>query len=524
VSAQKVAAQPEELSRGGASDVRTVAKGGAVQITGQVTARGLLFVFVAIATRILGVAGFGLYRQVFQVLNIAGLLAPFGFNFAAVRFMTRARALGDHGAVRGSARVALTGAALVSALLGLALFLGADALATVVADSAGARAEIARLVRIGAGYVPLYGVMQVLRACTQAYRTMVPSAVVGQIVLPVGRLVLGIGALLAGLAVAGAVASLVVSAALSMAAGFWYYRRMLTPEERRAAPRSEPGAILRFALPQAGVNLLGVQALGLGVVLLAVLGTDREVGLFSVALSLQGAGAVFLTGIVAIFAPVVVDLYERDKIDRLQSLYQTINRWVATFAFPVFAALIVMPDFFVRLLAGDNGSDATPLVATLAIGNLFFVGSGPCSYLISMTGRAGLNFLNSLASVVLYLGLGFWLIPSKGVISGALAAALVDAVVTAVINSARLVQAKVLIGVQPFGRSFLKPVCATLAAVAVMLVVEVLAPATILWGAIALALAGLVYLAVLRALGIDPEERHVFDSIRGRVRGLMRRG
>jgi O-antigen/teichoic acid export membrane protein len=520
MSAHEVASGRESLARGSASDVRTVAKGGAVQITGQVTARGLLFVFVAIATRILGVAGFGLYRQVFQVLNIAGLLAPGGFNFAAVRFMTRARALGDHGAVRGSARVAITGAAIFASVLGGVIFVGADALAGLVADDVAARAEVAQLLRIGAGYVPLYGVMQVLRSCTQAYKTMVPSAVIGQVVLPVGRLVLGIGALLAGFAVAGAVASLVASAALSLGVGLWYYRRMLTAEERLAAPRAEPRALLRFALPQAGVNLLGVQALGLGVVLLAVLGTDREVGLFSVALSLQGAGSVFLTGIVAIFSPLVVDLYERKEIGRLQSLYQTINRWVATFAFPVFAALIVMPEFFVRLLAGSGGAQAAPLVAILAAGNLFFVGSGPCSYLISMTGRAGLNFLNSLAAVLLYLALGLWLVPDFG----AVGVAVVDAVVTAVINSARLVQARVLIGVKPFGRSFLKPVAASAAAAAVMVVVRALAPETIPWGAAALALAGVVYLGALRVMGIDAEERHVLDRILGRMRLLTRRG
>ncbi|CAN5701841.1 flippase [soil metagenome] len=503
----------DELSTGGASDVRTVAKGGAVQIGGQITARGLLFVFVAIATRILGVAGFGLYRQVFQILNIAALLAPGGFNFAAVRFMTRARALGDHGAVRGSARSSLIGGAVFSSILGLGVFFGAEAIAGLVADSPAKQSEIAGLVRIGAGYVPLYAVMQILRSCTQAYKTMVPSAMIGQVILPVGRLVLGIGALLAGFAVAGAVTSLVVSAAISMLAGFWYFRRMLTPEERSAEPKAEMGPMLRFALPQAGVNLLGVQALGLGVVLLAVLGNDRDVGLFSIALSLQGAGSVFLTGIVAIFSPMVVDLYERGQIDRLQSLYQTINRWVATFSFPVFAALIVMPELFVSLLAGTRAEEAAVLVVILALGNMFFVGSGPCSYLISMTGRAGLNFINSLASVLLYLGLGIWLVPRYG----AIGVAIVDALVTALINSARLVQARVLIGVQPFGRSFLKPVAATLLAVAVLSAMKMLSPESLPFQLFALAVAVGAYLAALSVMGVDPEERHVFDRIRSRA-------
>jgi O-antigen/teichoic acid export membrane protein len=513
MSTKELPPQAKTLSKEGATDVRTAAKGGAIQIGGQLTARGLLFVFVAVATRVLGVAGFGLYRQVFQVLNIFGLLAPAGFNFAAVRFITRARATGDHPGVRGAARVSIISSAVFSALLGAGVFFGASAIASAVADSASKQAQIAGLLRLGSAYVPLYGVMQVLRASTQAYKTMVPSVVIGQIILPVGRLVLGIAALLAGLAVAGAVASLVVSAALSLLAGAWYWRRMLTPAERAATPRLDVGPVLKFAFPQAGVNLLGVQALGLGVVMLALLGTDRMVGLFSIALSLQGVGAVFLTGVVAIFAPLVVDLYERKEIKRLESLYQTINRWVATFSFPVFAALIFAPDLFVRLLAGRRGAEAATLVVVLAVGNLFFVGSGPCSYLISMTGRAGLNFVNSLLSVIGYAVLGYLLIPRYG----ALGMAIGDAIVTAAVNSARLVQAKVLIGVQPFGRSFMKPVAATLAAVVVLVVGRAVAPSGIAFEIGVVAVGAVVYLAALRIMGIDPEERHVFDAIRSKV-------
>jgi O-antigen/teichoic acid export membrane protein len=179
----------------------------------------------------------------------------------------------------------------------------------------------------------------------------------------------------------------------------------------------------------------------------------------------------------------------------------------------VFAALIFAPDLFVRLLAGQRGAEAATLVVVLAVGNLFFVGSGPCSYLISMTGRAGLNFVNSLLSVIGYAVLGYLLIPRYG----ALGMAVGDAIVTAAVNSARLVQAKVLIGVQPFGRSFMKPVAATLAAAVVLIVGRAVAPSGIAFEIGVVAVAAVVYLAALRIMGIDPEERHVFDAIRSKV-------
>ena len=496
-----------------AEDAAVIAKGGAVGTTGQLAARALLFLFVAVAVRRLGEAGFGLYRQVFQVLSLASMLAPAGFNFAAVRFIARARARHAPEEVRGAARVSLTVAAIFSSVAATVLFIGADVLASYFADDAAGRRELAGLLRIGAFYVPLYAVMQVFRSCTQAYKTMVPSAMVGQVILPLGRLILGIGALLAGFAVAGAVASLVVSAGLAMVAGFFYWRRMLTDEERRAEPRAPVGEMFRFAIPQAGVGLLSVQSMGLSIILLGLLASDRQVGIFSVALSLQGVGGVFLTGVVQIWAPVVVDLYERREIARLESLYQTIDRWIVTFAFPVYAVLILAPDIPLRLLTGGTDPATARVIAILAIGNIFFVGSGPCSYLISMTGRAGLNLVNSVAAVALYIGLGVWLVPRYG----ALGMAIGDAAVTTGINVVRLIQAKVLIGVQPFGRSFIKPVIATLALVVLLVLWRLLAPEGIVFEVAALVTGAACYLLVLRALGIDPEEREVYERIRKRL-------
>ena len=72
----------------------------------------------------------------------------------------------------------------------------------------------------------------------------------------------------------------------------------------------------------------------------------------------------------------MTDLYERGEIERLHAFYQTVTRWIVTLSFPVLVALIISPDFFVKLFVGDNGRGAAGVVALLAIGNLFTPGPG----------------------------------------------------------------------------------------------------------------------------------------------------
>jgi O-antigen/teichoic acid export membrane protein len=502
----------EGLTKEAARDVRVVAKGGAVQIFGQVTQRGLSFLFTALAIQLMGRAGYGVYRLVAQVLGIAAQLGLAGFNYATMRFITRARATGNPGGVRGAARVGIRGALIGSALVVAALLVGADVLAARFPEVGDRRSEVAALFRLTAPYVPLFALLQVLRYCTQAYKTMVPSVIAGNVVQPGIRFVLGVALLLAGFQAAAALTTLMVSVGVAAVVAGWYFRRLMTAEERAARPAAPVGEMVRFALPQGGASLLGVQSLGLGILVVGYYSGDVAVTLFSAALSLQGPGTVFLGGIVNIWAPVVSDLHEKGEIARLESLYQTINRWIATFSFPVFAALAIAPDVFLELFF-PKAAGAASAVAVLAAGNLFYTGTGPTGYVLSMTGRPGVNLINSAAGVGLYLGLGAWLVPRHGV----LGMAITDAVVTALVNSARVVEAKVLVGVQPFGRSFLKPVVATAIAAALLLAWRAL-PGDVVWvDAAGMAVAAVVYFAVLKRLGIDPEERAVLDGIKRRA-------
>ena len=502
------------IPTGVGEEIRTVAKGGAVQIFGQVSQRGLSFVFQFVALAFVGRSLFGVYKQITQVLAIAAQLAIAGFNYASMRFITKARAEGKPEGVKGAARVGLVGSVLGSVIVVAALIIFAEPLAGSFADEPTDEPLFARLFRIGAPYVPLFALLQVLRYCSQAYKTMTPSVISGNVVQPIVRFVVGFALLLAGFEVAGLIHTLNVSILVAMVVAAYLFVRLMSEEERAATPRAPVGAMVRFALPQGGSSLLGIQSLGLGILVVGWYASDIQVAIFAIALSLQGPGTVFLGGILNIWAPVVSDLHAKGEIDRLDRLYKVITRWVATFSFPVWAALIVMPYVFVDLFAQERGAGASTVVAILAAGNFFYTGTGPTGYVLSMTGRPVVNLINSAVAVVLYVVAGAWAVPRYG----AEGMAVVDAVVTAVINLARVVQAKILVGVQPFGRPILKPIGATAIGAAALLLWRLIPGYTVWFDAAGIVVAAVIYVLVLRAFGMDPEEREVWERIRKRAK------
>ena len=87
----------------------------------------LTYGFTFIAFRILGRLSFGLYRQAVQILTIAAQLGLIGYNYAAMRWVARARAAENPGGVKGAARVALRCSAGASVVVVLLILLFADA-------------------------------------------------------------------------------------------------------------------------------------------------------------------------------------------------------------------------------------------------------------------------------------------------------------------------------------------------------------------------------------------------------------
>jgi O-antigen/teichoic acid export membrane protein len=333
----------------------------------------------------------------------------------------------------------------------------------------------------------------------------------------IGSAILGFGVLVWDVSRQTLTVAVLLTLALSYGVGAlvarWYFSRMMSDEERSSTPHSEPRAMTKFALPQAGASLLGIQTLGLGILMLGRYAGPEEVAAFAIALSLQGPANVFLGGIVNIWAPMVSDLHERGEMARLDSLYKTINRWIFTFSFPVTLSLLIVPDLYVRLFAGEQGTAAVPLVAVLAIGNLFYTGTGPTGYLISMTGHPHINLINSALSVAAYVVIGAFVVPEHG----ALGMAAVDAGVTAAVNVVRVIQAWRLLGVQPYGPTFFKPVVAGLAGGALLLAVRLVFGSAILVLSAGLVAGAIVYVIALKLLGLDDEERVVLNGIRRQI-------
>jgi O-antigen/teichoic acid export membrane protein len=456
------------------SSVGAAAHSGAQHLGGGIASHLLQIAFVAIAARVLGVAGYGVFRQVAVVLGLATLVASSGFGAAALRVVARGRATGAWPEARTEARICLGGAAVVSAFASAMVFSGADGFGAALGGSPTGGAELAELLRLGAAYVPLLASAEVLRAGARSGAPQAGAVLGGRVLGPAVQLVLGAGALLVGLALTGAVIALTVGAAVGFVAALVHWRQTVGRSLGGPAASVAGGPILRYALVRTGAALTNLPGLAVGVLLLGALGTDRDAGLFGAALCLLGVAGVGLAGVAPTFAPVAVDLMERAERARLEGLLQTVTAWTASLALPVLAAVVVAPEPFVWLLTGTTDAEGARAFAVLAGGALVATVAGPCTYVLAVAGHGRLNTVTSAVAAAAYLGAGWWAAMNTGLAGLAPA----HGAVVALLGCSRVLQTRLLVGIRPLGRPLVPPVAATAVATVVLLLWSEAGPAT----------------------------------------------
>ena len=142
--------------------------------------------------------------------------------------------------------------------------------------------------------------------------------------------------------------------------------------------------------------------------------------------------------------------------------------------------------------------------------------------LLAMSGRPALNMYNNSAWLGCNFLLNYWLLTNGyGLYGAALGATAAVFIVTAT----RMIQIRFIHGIRPFERSQIKPVAAAgAAALAAWLARGDAAGEFLQTSAGPLVLFLLVYVLVLRALGLEAEDRALLGRLGARLRRARKQG
>jgi O-antigen/teichoic acid export membrane protein len=390
-------------------------------------------------TWMFGLAGYGVYVVLWAAVNILANVLDMAFGQALQRIVpATANDEEQHGAVRFALSLS-TGLGVVAAL---AITLAAPWLAGLVAAAPEDAEALPHAIAIFAWSLPLWIFVETATAAARAKRAFGPEIRLRIFWEQVARLLFATGFYFAGMGVEGLLlghlASLAMTAWLAWKLLARYYdpalllRAPLPPALRRHVTATGlamlPPALARRAYNDLPPILLNAMIPGSGGAVAA--------GLFGIARKIASIPLIVRQSFLYVLAPLASEQGASDR-SGIAPLYSFATHISLLLAVPLAAFLILIaPDMLTGFAPGSEA--ALSVLVVLLLARAAEAAFGPATPIIEMIGHKGLPLFNSLVGLVLWLGLGLWLVPQYGAYGMALAVS-VAVVATALLAVAELV-------------------------------------------------------------------------------------
>ncbi|WP_435103946.1 oligosaccharide flippase family protein [Arhodomonas sp. AD133] len=376
-------------------------------------------VVVVLLARVLGASGYGIYTFVFALVSLTAMPARMGLPALVVRETARGHSRGDWGRVVGmwhwANQLAFALSATIVAVGFLILWL----------DWVKGEALRATLTW-GIWLVPLLALAGIRSASLRGLRHPIAGLFPDQVLRP-GLLVLVLLAIIIwpdiDLSPAGAMFLTLVAAGISFLSGIWLLARVqprgIAKITRIYDSRRWLAAVWPMALTQ-GFQQVNRYA---DVLLLGLLSTVADVGIYRVAAQGAMLASLGLTALNRVIAPYVAHTHAQDDLHRLQNLARSTARASLIFASLTLIGFAVLGEWLLAATLGEEFGDAHVPLLILAAGQVANAGFGSTGVFLNMTGHEREVARALAATAIANVGLNLVLIPLFGAAGAASATA-----------------------------------------------------------------------------------------------------
>jgi len=245
----------------------------------------------------------------------------------------------------------------------------------------------------------------------------------------------------------------------------------------------------------------------------------RDVGIYSVVVSMIAYETIFLQSVNQIFAPVIADIHARNEREVLGRLFQTLTKWIIGLTLPLATVVIFYAPAIMRMF-GKDFEAGWPALVVGTFGQLVNCGVGSVGFLLLMSGHERRLVRVQIVMAAVMVILCFYLVPRWGALGAASAAAITNAGM----NLLNLIEVWRALKLSPYNRTYLNllpSICGATLVVLLLRKSSIFNGAQLAGAATALVLAYLVFSVVALWTGLDADDRLIKNAIATRLRGTF---
>ena len=488
--------------------IRKAAKGGGIAFTGNVIDKGLRFPLEILLARVLGAGGYGSYSLGYGLAMIGSQLSMLGLPSGIVRFVALYKGTGDMERVKGTLSSAFVISTLSSIAAGGLLFLFSGSVSEMFDMP-----ELVNVLRVFAFAFPFYVITLMAGNAARAFQAIEYEAAVTNICRPLANVAIVSIAFLLGFKLLGAVYGFLISSAISAFFGLYLLKRIFPDIVSELKPSYEFRKLLRFSLP---VLFVGFSYAMLGQtdrIMLGYFKASKDLGIYSAAAIISQQAGLITYSFGCIFCPIISDLYNRNEFRDLERLFKTVTRWIVSLNLVILILFILFSKQIMGIFGSEFTSGWLVLVVLSSVHLIgYSAGGALVGYVLQMSGKQDVELINAIVMLISNIALNFWLIPIYGILGAAMA----TGASYAVINIARIVEVYKLLRMHPYDTNYYKPFVAGFVVIFLSVFFSMLNISKPYW-IISAATLSVVYFVVLYFLGLEYEDKMIWETIKRRI-------
>lgn len=380
--------------------------------TVRIVGMAMTFLIGVQLSRYLGPGGYGVYGTVMAVVALLLMPAQLGLPQIMTRDIPAAMAERDFTKVKGALIwftlfVLLASSVLVTlGIVGFRLLCGEQSALPYAAYYWGLAA------------VPLFALSSLAAGVLRGFHRVVSAQFYDALFRPAtfACLIFLIGSQTGGLSPASALALQVISISIALALSIWQILVCMTAEVRNASVVKRPSGWLTSAGPITGTEIIRALDGQYAVLLLGILATIEDVGLFRVALSAAVLFGLPSTLINLVVMPYVAQLNASSDQPRLQLLATSSALAMLAGTLSMTAVIYLFGAPLIAFVFGEAFRSAWPVLVALAIAysiNAFF---GSSAIILNMSGQERMVTIAYLCGLATGIALSCVLIGPLGIV------------------------------------------------------------------------------------------------------------
>jgi len=370
--------------------------------------------FETLSARYLGPEKYGTYSFLFTVIVIISTLPTLGLLQSTRRFIALFYDQKSHDKVKGVVRFSNYWTFIIGSIFAALAYLA-------VSISNGAiDTETTSLFILLLLIIPFYAHRKLAISVFSGFKNTSYKVILEDITEPTLRIlsisiVMLVGGTLANLVYVTTIAYIVIGI-ISLT----LVRRSLNTAVKKDTETTMPWKVFfGFSATMAVTEGIELALTWLDILMLGLLSTDHQVGLFRATTQPAMLASVILTSFAFIYMPLATELFGRKEFANWSKLNNLISLWSMTLAFPISAVCIAYPEVVIDILFGDKFAGAENTLRILSLAYIFHSACGFTGLNLIIGDKTTTQMKGKVISLLLHIILNLIFIPNYGALGAA---------------------------------------------------------------------------------------------------------